>query len=368
MKVLKRDKNRSKWSKLNKVNYYDEAELQKLISVDPEIIPVKEISEDRKSIKVAIQEFGLSDSGYADIVGIDEDGQITLIEVKLKGNSEIKRRVVGQILDYAASLWKSSYKDFNDDVEEYLGKSLIEVMSENIDKPDWSKERFERTVEANLKKGNFTLFIIVDKVDDNLRRILEFINSSSFSGPQIYAWAVGYYKDNSENEFLIPQIYGVNIKEIEVREERTSRGSWNYDDFFDKLCENVGKQSTELVKKLYDGVKAYGRIDFGSGKEEGSWTLKIPYKNENGSPRSLMQVWTTGEFYVITPHFISKGDEYLKRLFDNYKKKIIDKAESASLQIYKGNPIIKMDTGSLNEESMNSLVKIYGKIRKDLVK
>jgi len=44
------------------------------------------------------------DAGYVDLLGVTPDGDITLIESKLKANPEIRRHVVGQILAYAATL------------------------------------------------------------------------------------------------------------------------------------------------------------------------------------------------------------------------------------------------------------------------
>lgn len=51
------------------------------------------------------------ESGYADLVLVDQTGQICLVEVKNEGNPDT-RRVVAQLLDYAAALWQLSIEDF----------------------------------------------------------------------------------------------------------------------------------------------------------------------------------------------------------------------------------------------------------------
>ena len=46
-------------------------------------------------------------AGYADLVLVDESGQLCIVEVKNAGNPDT-RRVVAQLLDYASSLWGSN--------------------------------------------------------------------------------------------------------------------------------------------------------------------------------------------------------------------------------------------------------------------
>ena len=65
---------------------------------------------------------------------------------------------------------------------------------------NFSEEEFRGEVSNNLYEGDFSLVIVVDEIDDSLRRILEFVNSKSFSGPQIYAFVARYYQDEGEKE------------------------------------------------------------------------------------------------------------------------------------------------------------------------
>ncbi len=43
-------------------------------------------------------------AGYIDVLCIDGDGVLTVIETKLARNSQIRREVVGQVLEYVAQL------------------------------------------------------------------------------------------------------------------------------------------------------------------------------------------------------------------------------------------------------------------------
>ncbi|MEA2020770.1 MAG: hypothetical protein U9M98_03620 [Patescibacteria group bacterium] len=313
MKILKREKNNKKWEAYNQRGYRNEAELQEIIYEDPSIIPIHEISEDRKEIKVAIKEFGLPGAGSSDIIGIDEDGKITIIEAKLAANAEIRRKVIGQILDYAAFLWKKTYEQFDAMVEEKKGNPLLDLMADLIEDEEWSEEEFRKAIGNNLYNGDFSLFILVDDVDDSLKRILEFINSSSFSGPQIYALAARYFKDSEDSEFLVPQIHGVNIKQTEAREEQPSkRKKWDKDSFFNELAKNINSDAFSLSKKLFKGVESLGEISFGTGAVTGSYTLKFPYKDDLVT---IMHGWSDGRVEAVSGYFYY--DDNLSNLAKN---------------------------------------------------
>ena len=74
----------------------------------PELIPASDIG--MGSTVVVGRESGLA-SGYADLVLVDERGRLCVVEVKNEGNPDT-RRVVAQLLDYAASLWGLTVDDF----------------------------------------------------------------------------------------------------------------------------------------------------------------------------------------------------------------------------------------------------------------
>jgi len=60
------------------------------------------LGDERKPIRVWVREAHLPGSGLTDLIGLDEDGNISIIETKLASSQEIKRKVIGQILEYAA--------------------------------------------------------------------------------------------------------------------------------------------------------------------------------------------------------------------------------------------------------------------------
>src|SRR3989338_8787891 len=128
MKIMIKTNEKEKWQKVNEKGYARESELQEILGASPDLIPVGELGGGRKQIKVAIREGGLPGSGSTDLIGIDEDGNITVVETKLAQNEEIKRKVIGQILEYAAYLWQKPYEEFDDIFHRKLGGYLVDLM------------------------------------------------------------------------------------------------------------------------------------------------------------------------------------------------------------------------------------------------
>lgn len=171
MKIMVRAAAADKWQKVEEKPFGKEAELQMLLATNPDLIPVQLLGDDRGPIRVFISQAGLPRSGQTDLIGIDEDGNIAIIEAKLASNQEIKRKVIGQILEYAAYLWQKPYEDFDAVVQTKRGKSLVQLMQEvEKEEEDWSAEEFRKAVTTNLREGRFALFIVVDEINEELRR------------------------------------------------------------------------------------------------------------------------------------------------------------------------------------------------------
>src|ERR1700676_443603 len=98
------------WRQARVLPYSNESHLQNMLYESPELIPIREESGTPREF---IREAGLPGSGSSDLVGVDSNGQIYLVECKLATNPEIRREVIGQILEYAAFLWQMFYEDFD---------------------------------------------------------------------------------------------------------------------------------------------------------------------------------------------------------------------------------------------------------------
>jgi len=92
------------WRPIQSHKYEGEGSLQDLLNKSPGIIPLESLGGTRRLPRLFVREVGLSPSSGADLIGIDEEGGITIVECKLASNPEIKRKVIGQLLEHAGYL------------------------------------------------------------------------------------------------------------------------------------------------------------------------------------------------------------------------------------------------------------------------
>ena len=93
------------WSEPSTRGYVDEDALQALLAAHPDLLPG--VTGD----PAVCREFQ-SGVGPADLVVVDAEGSITLVECKLAANRQVRREVIGQVLDYASRLWRMPVEAF----------------------------------------------------------------------------------------------------------------------------------------------------------------------------------------------------------------------------------------------------------------
>lgn len=89
-----------------------EANLHDALTKHPELLPSEDMGLGRI---VVVGRESTFPSGAADLILVDDRGQVCLVEVKKEGNPDV-RRVVAQLLDYAAGLWGKTLLEFEQDV------------------------------------------------------------------------------------------------------------------------------------------------------------------------------------------------------------------------------------------------------------
>ncbi len=146
--------------KIEQKDYKDEKELQALVFEHPELL-CEEGSE-----LVSIMREVRTGAGVIDMLAMTASGIITLVEVKLERNAQIRREVLAQIFDYISELSNYSYFKLN----EATGGALERA----VDSFENSAE-LPRIIEDNLKNGLVRLVIAVDEPRDDLRRLVEFV-------------------------------------------------------------------------------------------------------------------------------------------------------------------------------------------------
>ena len=189
--------------------------LQELIATHPELLAGEQMNPNAPRRWILItREKGIAETVDAgnrwsiDHVFIDQDAIPTLVEAKRGSNTEIRRTIVGQLLEYAAHAmitWNMSDLrsifeqrnpgDHNTVIAQLLG------MGEEVD-----EDAFWDNVETNLKAKNIRLLFVADEIPDSLARIVEFLNEQM---PRIEVLAVEIKQFKGEtSQTLVPRVIG----------------------------------------------------------------------------------------------------------------------------------------------------------------
>lgn len=244
--------------KIDKSNFEKEDYLQKYIYDNPESIPLYDIKEDIRLLILA-REFP-TNSGPIDAIGIDQYGEIYIIETKLYANAD-KRKVIAQSLDYGAALWKHS-NDFNEFIgilDEHTQKVFKLRTSEKLNEFfDISTEDVDVVIEkvrTNLNNGVFHFVVLMDKIDDRLKDLILYVNQNSQF--DIYAVEFEYYKHET-HEIIIPRIFGTEVKkDIAVSTSSSARKKWTEEALLEDAKQKLSSEEYRGFEKIYNFSKEH---------------------------------------------------------------------------------------------------------------
>jgi len=111
-----------------------------------------------------------TEGGYLDLLGVDQDGQLVIFELK---RGTLTRDAVAQILDYGSDLATIETEKFARLVEEHSGRNGFESIE---DFADWYAQEYPNATDALAQKPKLVLVGL--GVDDRARRIVNFLADS----------------------------------------------------------------------------------------------------------------------------------------------------------------------------------------------
>jgi hypothetical protein len=154
---------------------YNEAWLQRLLFEYPGALPFSDIDQAYSGAIPVCIELN-TPAGPLDVLYVTPQGKLIILEAKLWRNPEARRKVVGQILDYAKEVSKWGYEDLQREVAKATGQKgnvLYEVVKAVYDDVDEAK--FVDEVSRNLRTGRFLLLIAGDGIREGVGSIAEFL-------------------------------------------------------------------------------------------------------------------------------------------------------------------------------------------------
>lgn len=178
--------------------------VQSLIHQHPALLPIGRLEPAFEDCRPICMELPLP-SGFADNLLVTPAGDLVVVETKLWRNPEARRKVVGQILDYAKDLSGFSYSDLEKAVRTARREpraSLFALAAPDADPQD--EALFIDAVARNLKRGRMLLIIAGDGIQEGAEQLAAFVQSRAALGfslamVELTLWRLG------EDLIVIPQ-------------------------------------------------------------------------------------------------------------------------------------------------------------------
>lgn len=245
-----------KMDELEEQRFPDEDAIQALIAKHPDLVGGGRITpnEPRRWILIR-REQGVPDTEESpgrwsvDVLLLDQDAIPTIVEVKRGSNTQLRREVVGQVLEYAAHArhtWDAAELrrtfEAQPDWEDKLRDLLV-----SEDAPD--ADSFWKDVGTNLRASNLRLLIVADAIPDELARVVEFLNEQ-MKDVEVLAVEVKRYA-SKDSETFVPSVIGA----LAAPQSKSKAKAWGRMTFPTAFSDPAHR---DAAQRLLDAAKEAG--------------------------------------------------------------------------------------------------------------
>lgn len=232
---------------------YSEKYLQELIFNHPSCLPIYEIDQSFSNLIPVCCELN-TPAGPLDILFVTPTGRLGIVEAKLWRNPEARRKVIGQILDYAKELSAWSYEDLQREIARVTGRkgnALFEIAKEHETGLD--EKTFCDAVSQSLSTGKFLLLIVGDGIREGAGAIADFIERSGNLQFTFGLVELALYQHPSLNILVQPRILA---KSMIIKRTLVSviDGKIQIEDDADPLGDATGVDELNDSQKLYHDI------------------------------------------------------------------------------------------------------------------
>ncbi len=271
---------------------YDENWLQELLYAHPHALPIGEIDQSYLDLVPICREMN-TPAGPVDVLYVTPEGKLVILEAKLWRNPEARRKVIGQILDYAKELGNWSYDDLQREVSRAVKATggqthkLFDIVATRY--PDLAEAQFVDSVSRNLKRGEFLLLIVGDGIREGVAAIAEFLEGHGTMHFTFGLVEMAIFKADSESVLIQPRVIAQTmiVKRTVITLETEGL-----------LAKDAGEMEEESSNKLSETQKFYREF-------WGELIAKLKF-DDPGQP--LPNVTPHGFMFLSTP---AKGHAWI---------------------------------------------------------
>lgn len=322
---------------------FTEDGLQELLARNPSMLPIDEIEPAFAPLVCLGREITTA-VGPLDILYASPSGYLTLVETKLWKNSQSRREVVGQIIDYAKELAKWSFDDLDEGVQaaqRRQGKQAEPIVSLiRQQHPDFSQDTFHDTVSKSLKRGQFLLVIAGDGIHAGVENITEYLQrfpSLHFSIALVefalyhldppHPWPILVQpRTIARTTEILRAIVDVRLPDgmrvdvtLPSEGKRGASITLTEQAFYQQLADNVGVATAGQIRELCDALEGMGLL-----KKWNPATLSLRYPTDKRE-FTVLVIQTNGQFYLGWLNQVTKSG-YDSQIATRYLKGVIELA------------------------------------------
>jgi len=192
-------------------SHYDEAYIQELAFHHPEALPVADIDRSYEGLIPVCMELN-TQAGPLDALYVTPKGRLVVVEAKLWRNPEARRKVVGQILDYAKELSRWDYEDLQREVSRTTGRkgnALYELVREQDAGVEESV--FVDEITRSLRQGRFLLLVVGDGIREGVAAITEFMEQAGHLAFTFGLVELGLYRAPGLGTLVQPRVLAKTV-------------------------------------------------------------------------------------------------------------------------------------------------------------
>jgi len=219
------------WSAPESSSYVDEAHLQEVLAASPHWVPG--VPEGSFSVRELY-----SSAGPVDVVIVAPDGALTVVECKLESNPEKRRMVIGQLIDYAAAICADGADRFLGGWAARGGPDLGAMLA-----PEAMDE-----LRGRIGTAMIGLCLVVDLIDADLRRLVEYLNQVTHNGIAVTALQLAYAR-HADLEMLVPSTYGGEIAAAKASHASRNSERWTRESFIEAVQDPADQA---FLARLFD--------------------------------------------------------------------------------------------------------------------
>lgn len=288
-------------------SYASEDLLQRYLAEHPELLAGDQINSQapRRWLLVAREaplgtEPDAASCWSVDHLFLDQDGIPTLVEVKRSSNTQIRREIVGQLLDYAANAvvaWPvATIRAMFEAGCAQAGVAPEERLTQALG-PEVEAEQYWTQVGENLHSGRLRLLLVADEIPPELRRIVEFLNNQ-LDHTEVLAVEVRQFIGEGATA-LVPRVMGKTATAEQRRRSSPGR-QWDEESFFDALQQAAGADEVRIARRILEWLRTAG-LESSWGRGAGKGSLICRGRGQDGSRKLFLCYTDAGVWVELIP-------------------------------------------------------------------